>query len=122
MTAKVSALAMHARLSPWRLPARWLVAARALALCFASALFVAPPASAHEMSMAEMQVREVAKGDYLWQWWATEKRPASQDLTPVWPAGCASQGQLLRCGPAGLRGTLSVQGVGERYGPHRVAL
>jgi hydrogenase/urease accessory protein HupE len=70
---------------------------------------------AHEMSMAEMEVRETAPGDFLWQWTASGNRPASEDLTPVWPESCQVEESMLRCGKAGLRGTLSVKGVGERY-------
>lgn len=72
-------------------------------------------AHAHEMSMAEMQLRETQRGEFLWQWGAGEKRPISQDLTPVWPQGCAADATVLRCGERGLAGTLSVKGVGERY-------
>lgn len=88
----------------------WLRAALLLALA-ACAL----PAPAHEMSMAEMQLRETRRGEFLWQWMATEKRPAAQDLTPLWPAACTAEANVLRCGEQGLAGTLSVRGVGERY-------
>ena len=70
---------------------------------------------AHEMSMAEMEVRETAPGEFLWQWTASGNRPADTELTPVWPDSCTADGNMLRCGTAGLRGTLTVQGVGERY-------
>ena len=70
---------------------------------------------AHEMSMAEMQVRELSPGEFLWQWTASEKRAASDDLTPVWPDGCTAQSNRLRCAEGGLRGTLSINGVGKRY-------
>lgn len=72
-------------------------------------------ASAHEMSMAEMQLRETTRGEFLWQWTASEKRAASDDLTPVWPAGCRADAAVLRCGEAGLQGQLSIEGVGKRY-------
>ncbi len=72
-------------------------------------------ASAHEMSMAEMQVREVTRGEFLWLWTASEKRAAEDDLTPVWPAGCRADSNVVHCGEAGMQGTLSVKGVGERY-------
>ena len=78
-------------------------------------VLLAAPARAHEMSMAELQLRENAPGDFLWQWAATEKRPAAEDLTPVWPNGCQASVNLLRCGPGGLSGTLAVEGVGKRY-------
>ena len=42
-----------------------------------------PFASAHEMSMAEMEVREIAPGDFLWQWTASGNKPASEQLTPT---------------------------------------
>ncbi|MFG6485836.1 HupE/UreJ family protein [Roseateles sp. BYS78W] len=88
----------------------WLRAALLLALAAA-----ALPSLAHEMSMAELQLRETRRGDFLWQWSAGEKRPVNQDLTPVWPAGCTVDANLLSCGEQGLVGTLSVKGVGERY-------
>jgi hydrogenase/urease accessory protein HupE len=72
-------------------------------------------AGAHEMSMAEMQLRETSRGEFLWQWTASEKRPASEDLSPVWPEGCRAESNLLRCGEAGLQGRLSIEGVGKRY-------
>lgn len=69
----------------------------------------------HEMSMAEMQLREVAQGEFLWQWTAGEKRAVSEDLTPEWPEACHADANMLRCGPSGLRGTLAIEGVGKRY-------
>lgn len=78
-------------------------------------LAAAGPAVAHEMTMAEMQLRETQPGEFLWQWGAGEKRPVSQDLTPVWPQGCTADATVLRCGASGLAGTLSVKGVGDRY-------
>jgi HupE / UreJ protein len=72
-------------------------------------------ASAHELSMAEMELREVARGEFLWQWSAGEKRPFAAELTPVWPEGCHAEQNLLRCGATGLQGTLAIEGVGKRY-------
>ena len=73
-------------------------------------------AGAHEMSMAEMEVRELAQGEFLWQWTASNERQAgAMDLTPQWPAACQADGMRLRCGPAGLQGTLAIAGVGQRY-------
>jgi hydrogenase/urease accessory protein HupE len=86
---------------------------RALLILMVSAL--APAAMAHEMSIAEMQVREVAPGDFLWQWGSGEKGQVSDDLTPAWPDACTAEGSMLRCGAKGLRGSLSVAGVGQRY-------
>jgi hydrogenase/urease accessory protein HupE len=77
---------------------------------------VALPARAHEMSMAEMELRETSAGEFLWQWSATnDKRPMGNDLTPRWPASCATDANYLHCGTGGLKGTLSIDGVGERY-------
>jgi hydrogenase/urease accessory protein HupE len=76
---------------------------------------ISSAASAHELSMAEMELREVARGEFLWQWSAGEKRPPAAELTPVWPEGCRAEQNLLRCGAAGLQGTLAIEGVGKRY-------
>jgi hydrogenase/urease accessory protein HupE len=79
---------------------------------------VLPPAAAraHEMSMAEMEVRETAPGNFMWQWSAaSDKRPMGDDLKPRWPDSCAIGPNTLRCGGDGLKGTLSVEGVGKRY-------
>jgi len=72
-------------------------------------------AAAHEMTMAEMELRETSHGEFLWQWGPSEKRPVSEELNVVWPEGCAAQENALRCGVQGLRGTLSVHGVGKSY-------
>lgn len=72
-------------------------------------------AIAHEMSMAEMEVREISRGEFIWQWTASEKRPASEELTPVWPEGCRSDVNAVSCGAGGMTGTLSIDGVGKRY-------
>ena len=71
--------------------------------------------SAHEMSMAEMELRETSPGEFQWQWVASGTRPASQDLTPAWPEGCRADANMLRCGAAGLQGKLMIDGVGKRY-------
>jgi len=89
---------------------------RALRLVMIALLaLVSTAVLAHEMSMAEMEVRETAPGEFLWQWTASGRSPASMDLTPVWPDACTTDANMLRCGDAGLRGTLEVEGVGERY-------
>ena len=87
---------------------RWLALA-ALALGSGAA-------TGHEMTMAEMDVRQISRTEFLWQWGASGAKPASQELTPVWPEGCASaEDYILRCGEAGLRGAMAVQGVGKTY-------
>ncbi len=81
------------------------------------ALFaVAPCALAHEMSMAEMELRETSPGEFTWQWYATsDKRAVTEDLAPRWPEHCVEEQGALHCGAQGLTGTVSVDGVGERY-------
>jgi hydrogenase/urease accessory protein HupE len=87
--------------------------ARLLALV--SLAFLGAAAGAHEMSMAEMQVREFSPGEYQWRWSASERKDPMRVLSPVWPAGCVAEADLLHCGPTGLRGTMSIRGVGDAY-------
>jgi hypothetical protein len=79
----------------------------------------AASARAHEMSMAEMEVRETTAGNFSWQWSAqNDKRPMNDDLRPVWPAGCAPTPEnpnVVHCGRDGLKGTLAIDGVGQKY-------
>ena len=43
-------------------------------------------AAAHEMSIAEMTVREVGSGQFVWSWGAPGKsKPIAEELTPNWP-------------------------------------
>ena len=84
-------------------------------LLLGTALFPAF-APAHEMTIAELEIRETTRGEFLWQWSASsDKRPAAEDLTPRWPDACIAEGNALRCGEAGLRGTLAIDGVGQKY-------
>jgi HupE / UreJ protein len=76
---------------------------------------VANYAQAHEMTMAEMELRETRPGEFLWQWGASGSRPIADELTPSWPDSCRNEGNVLRCGDAGLSGVLSIEGVGKRY-------
>jgi len=77
---------------------------------------LARPARAHEMSMAEMEVRETAPGEFLWMWSASsDKRPMADDLTPRWPDSCQAGANVVHCGAAGLKGTFAMDGVGKRY-------
>jgi hypothetical protein len=89
---------------------------KALLLLLAAALsLLAAPARAHEMSMAEMEVREATPGEFLWRWSAnSDKRPMGDDLVPRWPEGCAVAPNLARCS-GGLKGTFTMDGVGKRY-------
>lgn len=73
-------------------------------------------AQSHEMSLAEMTMREVGPGQFIYSWGAPAKsKPIAEDLTPVWPEGCQATAQVVQCGPGGLAGTLSVKGVGQAY-------
>lgn len=92
---------------------RCLLLRCALALVGSFALLAA--VQAHELSMAEMEMREVERGEFIWQWTASGNKPAASELTPMWPAGCISDLNQLRCGEGGLKGLLSVEGVGKRY-------
>jgi len=69
---------------------------------------------AHELSMAELQVRQIAPSEFMWQWMASE-RPPAQELAAVWPDGCVASENMLRCDEEGLRGTLEIKGLGKRY-------
>src|SRR5215207_9709205 len=85
-----------------------------------SLVFVLPAlagstAVAHEMTMAEMELRETRPGEFVWQWTASGNSPAADELTPHWPQACRSDENVLRCGEAGLSGVLAMEGVGERY-------
>ena len=85
-------------------------------LCIVFLALLALPARAHEMTMAEMEVRETAAGEFFWQWSAqNDKRPMGDDLKPVWPEACKSGPNFVHCGPAGLKGMLAIDGVGKRY-------
>ena len=91
----------------------------------ATLALVSNSALAHEMTMAEMEVRESSPGEFLWQWTAVGNVPPGDELTPVWPDGCSSEvgaveedavdAGVVRCGPEGLRGTLAIDGVGQTY-------
>ena len=86
------------------------------ALLIAMLASLVTPAGAHEMSMAEMDVREAARGEFIWQWTARNDRQGSLvDLVPVWPEGCRGEGNVVHCGKAGMQGTLTVDGVGKTY-------
>jgi len=92
----------------------------ALRLSLLALALVAGPVSAHEMTMAEMEMHQLSPTEFLWQWTASGSKPAAQELTPVWPEGCGTGNDpetqnLLRCGEAGLSGTMKIDGVGKRY-------
>jgi hydrogenase/urease accessory protein HupE len=75
----------------------------------------ATASSAHELSMAELQVRELSRGEFLLQWGAGEKAAPADSLTPQWPEHCRAQGNALHCGAEGLKGPIAMKGVGDRF-------
>ena len=93
---------------------------RRLALALLGAVLLAPAlAPAHEMTMAEMEMRELSHGEFLWMWSATnDRRGSTEDLQPQWPEGCVPDSvekNSLHCGEKGLTGTLQIDGVGSSY-------
>jgi hypothetical protein len=89
--------------------------ARAFAVALAVALWLlAPRVQAHEISMAEMELRQTGAGHFVWQWTAGH-RAGDALLRPQWPEHCTEADGLLRCGEDGLRGTLGVRGLGKGY-------
>ena len=88
---------------------------RRLLLLWVAALLLPVAAGAHEISMAELQLREMAPGDFLVQWGAGEKSMPADSLHPQWPVHCRAEGMALRCGAEGLKGRLLMKGVGDRY-------
>lgn len=83
-------------------------------ICVASVLWTGLT-GAHELSMAELDMRETSPGNFVWQWIAGGLKPVTDELTPVWPPQCRAEANTLRCGEEGLSGTLSVEGVGKTY-------
>lgn len=79
------------------------------------ALILASPLFAHEMTMAELELRETAPGEFLWHWTATNELASNRDLKPLWPPACRADENFLRCGPAGLQGSLAMEGLGKGY-------
>jgi hypothetical protein len=84
---------------------RWLLALLAL---------LATTASAHEISMAEMELRQATPAEFIWQWTAGT-RSSDGVLRPVWPEGCRDDAGVLRCAEGGLSGRLGMEGVGKRF-------
>jgi len=95
---------------------RALRAARLLLLGMLTLLLPAA-ARAHEMSMAEMEIRETAPAEFLWLWSASsDKRPMGDDLRPRWPENCREAGaNVVHCDENGLKGIFAMDGVGKRY-------
>jgi hydrogenase/urease accessory protein HupE len=88
-------------------------AARLISLLFLA--LAGTLATAHEMTMAEMELRETRPNEFLWQWTVSGNVPPADELTPSWPESCRADTGVLRCGEAGLSGVLSMEGVGKSY-------
>jgi len=96
--------------------ASWIGQLLKRAVCVFVLMAGAAGVSAHEMTMADLSLREVAPKEFVWGWGVPGKNtPISQDLTPVWPEGCVGDANTVRCGERGLAGTLSVEGIGNKY-------
>ena len=93
---------------------RWMPLGGMLAIVWAALAGV--PAAAHEMTMAEMDVRETGSGNFLWQWTASnDKSPSTSDLVIHWPSGCKVIESVVQCGKQGLKGLLEIDGTGRSY-------
>lgn len=91
---------------------RWLATVALLLV----ALGLVPSVDAHEATLVDLRVREVAPGDFVWSWGVGARgRPVSEELTLRWPQHCEVREQAMRCGTTGLTGTVAVDGVGAVY-------
>lgn len=72
-------------------------------------------AAAHEMTMAEMELRQLSHREFQWQWTASGNRPAAEELKPLWPEGCTAENNFVQCSEAGLGGKLTIKGLGKNY-------
>ncbi|MCB0057372.1 MAG: HupE/UreJ family protein [Candidatus Competibacteraceae bacterium] len=84
-------------------------------LLLAALMLTGARATAHEMSMAEMELRQISPTEFQWRWTASGNRPASEVLKLVWPEDCRAETEVVRCGSAGLSGKLTIKGVGKAY-------
>ena len=79
-------------------------------------LALAAPVFAHEMTMAEMSMRELQPGLFAWSWGTPGRgKPIAEELKVQWPEGCVQEERLVRCGERGLVGALAIAGVGQAY-------
>ena len=76
----------------------------------------AAPALAHEMTTAEMTLREMPSGELLWSWGIpAQGQPIENELTVHWPEGCTvGENRTLSC-THGLQGEVEVEGLGRSY-------
>lgn len=87
-----------------------------LVLCACWLALLAVGARAHEMTIAELELREVAPGDFVSRWTAvSDKSPNTEGIRIEWPVGCTMQPGVLRCGTQGLDGVVAIDGLGGGY-------
>lgn len=78
-------------------------------------LWLPAVAPAHELSLAELRLRELAPGQFLWNWGVGGLgRPPQDELVLTWPDGCSTDGDRLTC-RGGLKGEVAVRGIGDSY-------
>lgn len=79
------------------------------------AVLLAPLARAHELSMAELQVFQLGRGEFQFHWSAGEKSQPAASMQPQWPANCRVEDDALHCGEDGLEGIVMIDGVGQKF-------
>lgn len=70
-------------------------------------------ASAHELSMAALELQELRPGQFISRWIMTPGFD-TDTLKPVFPEHCRWDPPALDCGARGLTGTLGFEGLGSR--------
>lgn len=89
------------------MPAAWLVLVLTVA-----AMAIERPAHAHDFRPGVLVLAELAPGEYSVRWTApVDATGESETLAPQFPASCSLEGTRLRCGPEGLRGVISIDGM-----------
>lgn len=72
-------------------------------------------APAHELSIAELNLRERIPGEFQWHWGTGGiGRQPREELGLRWPQGCIVELDRIDC-PQGLDGTVEVEGLGNAY-------
>jgi hydrogenase/urease accessory protein HupE len=79
------------------------------------ALMLTGAARAHEITLAQLDLRETAPGQFILQWGVGERRAPADEITVDWPRACRVEETSLLCGTDGLSGSVSMQGVGKSY-------
>ena len=86
-----------------------------LRLSVVALLLACGAARSHELTMAEIELRETAPGSFIWQWGPTERRAPTEEITIEWPGKCHADEGVLQCGAEGLTGAVQMQGIGKSY-------